>query len=244
VFAQAEAAAPTSPRVLVVRDRGGEVSYWLLRGAQGLRLGDAEVAATPSQHRVATNALSAAVADAAAGRPAAAAELASFGITLVVAPDSSNGQALRGLANVDGLARVPATATVVYRSTTPTGEAVVLTGEAAAAAAAGRALPMSARPQPLAAAPGHLHVEVPAATAPRLLVLAEPRSGAWHATLDGRRLVPRTAYGWAQAWELPNGGGVLTVGRAGGGRRDLLVVELVALALALATSVPTQRVDR
>jgi hypothetical protein len=46
---------------------------------------------------------------------------------------------------------------------------------------------------------------VPAGPAGRLLVLAEPADPGWRATLAGRRLVPVTAWGWAQGFVVPAG---------------------------------------
>jgi hypothetical protein len=244
VFAQAEAAAPTAPRVLILRGDGGTVRYALTRGAGGPRLGDADVAArhTPAAAR---RALTAAIADAAAGRNKALDELASLGISLVVVPTTSGGPngdtSLQRLADVDGLARVPATSTVVFRLTRPTGELVVYDGVPAQAVAAGRPLPTTAAPNPLSATPGHGDVALPPASGGRrLLVLAEPHSASWRATLDGRRLERTTAYGWAQAWWLPPEGGHLVVEHLGGHRHTLVLVEGALVLLALLLCLPSR----
>jgi GT2 family glycosyltransferase len=243
VFAQAEAAAPTSPRVLVLRTQGDVIHYALLRSPQGLQLGDADVAAGTHEHRAARRFLAAAIADAAAGQVRAAGELAEFGIDLVVVPDDTRGR-LAPLAAVPGLARVPATSTVVYRASTSAGELMVLDPADAAPATTAGALSSTAHPQLLSTPPGGGKVVVGAGAEGRLLVLAEPRSSAWHATIRGSRLAPATAFGWAQAWRLPAAGGKVTVSREGTGRPALLVAELVLVLLALALSIPTRRVDR
>ena len=243
VFAQAEAAAPTSPRVLVVRTQGDVIHYALLRSPQGLLLGDADVAAGAHEQRAARRALAAAVADAAAGQARAAGELAEFGIDLVVVPDDSRGR-LAPLAAVPGLARVPATSTVVYRAATSAGELMVLDPADASRAASGGALGSAVHPHLLSVPPGGGKVAVPAGADGRLLVLAEPRSSAWHARAGGSRLVPATAFGWAQAWQLPAAGGKVTVSRDATARPGLLIAELVLVLLALALSIPTRRVDR
>jgi len=242
VFAQAEAAAPTSPRVLVLRGDHGTVRYALIRGAGGPRLSDADVAAghVPAGAR---RAVTAAIADAAAGRAKALDELSSLGVSLVVVPNSgANGDAtLARLADVDGLARVPATSTVVYRLTRPSGELVLYDADAAQAAAAGKPLPETADPHALAATPGHTDLTVPpASNGRRLLVLAEPRSGSWRATLDGHRLERATAYGWAQAWWLPAAGGRLVVDHVGGHRHTLVLIEAVLVLLALLLCLPSR----
>ena len=243
VFAQAEAAAPSAPRVLVLRGLGGSVHYDLVRGADGARLPDADVAPIhlPAAAR---KALADAVGDAAAGRAKAFDELSALGISLVVVPsdEAGRGQTLSRLAEVDGLARVPATSTVVYRLTRPSGELVVYDGAAAAAASTNRPLPRSAAPHPLTASPGHADLRLdPAADGRRLLVLAEPRSRSWRATLGGHRLERATAYGWAQAWWLPaDSGGRLVVEHVGGHRHTLVLVEGVLVLLALLLSVPNR----
>jgi hypothetical protein len=73
-----------------------------------------------------------------------------------------------------------------------------------------------------------------------LLVLAQPADDDWHATLDGERLPAARAYGWAQAWELPAGGGHLVVSRDGGHRDLWLVLQLVVVVVAVLCSLPTR----
>ena len=107
--------------------------------------------------------------------------------------------------------------------------------------ASGKPLPNSVVPRPLAATPGRADVAMPPATdGRRLLVLAEPRSTSWRATLDGHRLVRTTAYGWAQAWWLPAGGGKLVVEHVGGHRHTLVLVEGVLVLLALMLCLPSR----
>jgi hypothetical protein len=188
---------------------------------------------------VARGNLATAVADAAAGRPQAAGELAEFGVLLVVVPADSE-RALQSLGAVDGLVRVPATTTTVYRAALPTGELVVLSAADAQAALAGKPLGAKATPTALTADPGHAGVVIEPASGDRLLVLAEPRSPAWRAHVDGKALTPATAYGWAQAWHLPVDGGRLVVTRSDSGRQALLVTQLVLLVAVVALSVPVR----
>jgi hypothetical protein len=60
--------------------------------------------------------------------------------------------------------------------------------------------------------------------------MAEPFSSHWHATVDGHALHPMTAYGWAQAFDLPTGGGPVAIRYDSGGRHLWLLLELVLLA--------------
>ena len=129
---------------------------------------------------------------------------------------------------------------MVYRVSRPAGELVVLRGADARAAAAATPMPSAARPQPLTASPGHARISLPAGDVDRLLVLAEPYSRRWHATLAGHALVPMRAYGWAQAWALPTDGGAVRVGRDDGHRPTLLVVEAVLVGIALLLSLPSR----
>jgi len=79
----------------------------------------------------------------------------------------------------------------------------------------------------------------PAGPAARLLVLAQASDAGWRATLDGRPLAPRTAWGWAQAFALPPAGGTIEVHRDSRRQHLLLVGTLVALLLVVVLAAPT-----
>jgi GT2 family glycosyltransferase len=244
VFAVASAEAPTTPRVLSLRADAQAVHYALLRGANGPVLGDADVASNPDDAATPTTgdqALARAVRDLAAGRPEAAGEIEGFGVTLIVVPADAGG-ALSRIGRVPGLARVPATTNVVYRTTAPGGELAVLDPTDADIAARGGA--PRTPPALLPASSGHATTDLPSGPAGRMLVLAEPFSARWRATLAGSPLVPVRAYGWAQAWTLPAGGGRLAVERTGGSRGTWMAIELGLLALALLLCVPAGRLRR
>jgi GT2 family glycosyltransferase len=232
VFAVAEAEAPTTPRVLSLRADADAVHYALLRGAAGPVLGDADVAAgneAATAPSAAQRALAAAVRDLAAGRPEAAAQIAQFGVTLVVVPADAAG-ALAAIARVPGMARVPATATVVYRASLPAGELAVIAPRA--------------RTTLLPAAGGNARAALPTGPSGRLLVLAEPYSSHWRATLDGDPLPRALVYGWAQGWNLPAGGGRLVVERTGDGRGAAMGGELALFCVALLLCIPARRLGR
>jgi hypothetical protein len=229
VFAVAAAEAPTTPRVLSLEVDADAVHYALLRGAGGPVLGDADVAASPDAASTGDRALATAVRDLAAGRSGAAAEIATFGVTLVVVP-ADVGDALARIARVPGLSRVPATETVVYRTSAPAGELSVL---------APRSLPVL-----LPASSGHASTELDAAASNRLLVLAEPFSSKWRATLAGSPLPATHAYGWAQAWRLPPSGGHLVVERTGDRRAGWMGLQFALLMVTLLLCIPARRLGR
>ena len=249
VFAAAEASGPTSPRVLVLSSSGDVVHYALLRRSSGLALGDADLAPTGVGVVVdkaagrGEAALSGAVRNLVTGQDAGGPQLAQLGVSLVVVPADSSG-VLSRLSDISSLARVPASESIVFRESIPTGELVVLQASDAALASAGRTLRATARPTPLPSGQGHAHEQVSAGGAGRLLVLAEPASGDWRATLDGHRLPRATAYGWAQAWRLPAAGGELVVSRSSGDRPLWLIAQLVLVVAAMLLALPTRRFGR
>jgi hypothetical protein len=76
-----------------------------------------------------------------------------------------------------------------------------------------------------------------------LVVLAEPAGSGWHAAVNGKSLVAKTAYGWAQGFVLPTTGGRLTVGYSGGVRDGWLAAELVVVLLVIGAMLPGRRPD-
>jgi GT2 family glycosyltransferase len=240
-FAAATVGLPAAPRALVVRANGDGVVYTLVRSSAGPRLGDADLAAgTGRTSRLASADLTAAVARLAAGDADAAPLLAAFGITQVVTRLADD-RRLPGLAQVDGLTAVRGSGVVVRRTAASSGELVVLDPDAAGRAGTGQGLASADRPEPLPAADGRAAVRLPAGPAGRLLVLAEPADPHWRATVDGRPLHRSTAYGWAQAWTLPPGGGRLQVTRSSDGRGRLLLLELAALVVLVLAARPRSR---
>ena len=75
----------------------------------------------------------------------------------------------------------------------------------------------------------------------RRLVLAERADGGWVATLDGRRLAPAVHAGWAQAFELPPGGGRLVVEHRGALAGGVGAAQLAVAVLALLLAAPLPR---
>ena len=240
-FAAATVALPTSPRALVLRPDADGVGYALVRSASGPRLGDAD-ATTEAQgsRRAAGKRLDDAVARLVGGDPDAATLLVEMGIGQVVDRAGDERQ-LAGLSQVDGLTSVPASGVVVRRVSMHSGELVVLAPGDAAQVRGRGSLPSSARPVALPAQAGKARTRVPAGPAGRLLVLAEPADSHWRATVDGRPLRRARAYGWAQAWLLPAGGGRLSVSRTSDDRGLLLLGELALLVVLVLAARPPRR---
>lgn len=241
IFAAAEVMRPSAPRVLALQPSGGVVRFALVRDAAGPRLGAADVAST--RGGVARDRLAAAVREVAAGQAEGVPTLAEFGVSLLVVPNEQ-AAAVHGLATVDGLSRVPTASAVVWRSAVRTGALVVLPPDVADEVVGGADLPADARPRPLATGVGASRTTVPAGPAGRLLVLAEPADSHWTARLGGRALPATRAYGWAQAWRLPAGGGRLEIGRTGEYRTTWLALELALVVVAAALTLPAGRGGR
>jgi hypothetical protein len=239
VFAAAEVGRATSPRLVVLDGPlggvDGPVRYAVVRDPDGPRLGDADV--TRDGQSGADRRLTSTVRAAAAGQPSALPGLAEFGVSMLVVRDSG-AHALARIDDIDGLDRVPTTGALVWRSQLPTGELVILGPHIARTVTAGHDLPATAQPRPLDAGRGRSHTTVPGGSAGRLLVLAEPASSHWHASVDGKRLAATTAYGWAQAWRLPATGGHLDLGRSGDHRAVWVWIQLAVVVSAALLALP------
>ncbi|HEX3706188.1 MAG TPA: glycosyltransferase family 2 protein [Mycobacteriales bacterium] len=231
VYVQAELDVPTAGRALILDGDGHLVRYALVRTSDGPRLGagDLPVEGGPAQR--ASAALASAVRDLVAGRPGAGAELVPLGVDYVVAPTATARHVAPELGQDPTLTVIPVPGATVWHSTLATGELTVLTGANIVAAEAGR-VPSAAPASVLNTSGGVASpsASVAPAAVPRLLVLAEPASSHWRASVDGHALTSKTAYGWAQAFELPPGGGHVAVSYDSGSRHLWLLVELVLLA--------------
>jgi hypothetical protein len=214
-------------RTLVLRSDGSQVSYALLRGASP-SLGDANLAPVPGAQRALGVTVAALVAPNGGEAVDQGQQLARFdiGFVLLPAPVSQNlDRVLDGVAGLQPLSATPAFAVwrvsglpARVRVVEPTGTVV--------------ALPSG--PVGLAG--------VPAPAAGGTLELAEP-GGGWEATLNGKPLasVASSAGGWAQAFRLPPGGGVLAIGHDQTGRSLILILELIAVVVVAALALPGSR---
>jgi hypothetical protein len=178
-----------------------------------------------------------------AGRPGAGAELVPFGIAYVVAPTGTHHLA-SALGRSSTLTVAPAPGATVWQSSLATGELTLLTGRSVSTATAGQ-VPTTAPTAVLPAKAGAATAQVPSGSGPRLAVLAEPAGSNWHASYNGDGLKATTAYGWAQAFELPDSAGTLHISASRGARHFWIWLELVMLiAIIGAAAVATPQSPR
>ncbi|HVV77882.1 MAG TPA: glycosyltransferase [Mycobacteriales bacterium] len=228
LYVQAELKVPTAGRALILGGDAHNVHYALVRMPGGPVLGSGDQAVSGHSADRASAHLAAAVQDLVAGKPGAGPELVPFGVNYVVAANRTARHVASQLGRASTLTVIPVPSATVWHSSLNTGEITVLTGSAAATASRGD-LPSAA---PAEVLPGNGSV-VAAGSGSRLLVLAEPAESRWHATLGGQQLRPTTAYGWAQAFELPARAGKIRVSFDSGSRHWWLVVQLAALVAVI-----------
>ncbi len=145
-----------------------------------------------------------------------------------------------------GLSRLDFASEVqLWRTLTPAARLLVVPADLAKRATAGQ-LPSrdefrDSPPVPLPSGPEATEVSLLAGGPGRLLVLSERADDGWVAELDGRRLTATTAWGWAQAYPLPEEGGTLVVRRDGSGRAALLVLQALAVLVTGVLAAPNVR---
>ena len=214
-------------RTLVLRSDGNQVNYTLLRGASP-SLGDADLAPVPAAQRALGVTVASLVAPNGGETVDQGQQLAQFDIGFVLLPAPVNPNLARLLDGVAGLQPLSATSAFdVWRvSGLPARVRVV--------EPTGTVVALPSGPVGMAG--------VPAPAAGGTLELAEPASG-WEVTLNGKPLAPAasSAGGWAQAFRLPPGGGVLAIGHNQTGRDLILILELVAVAVVAALALPGSR---
>jgi hypothetical protein len=230
-YVQAELDVPTAERALVLEGDSHLVRYALVRTSDGPHLGSGDLPVSGERStRVAATQLASAVRDLVAGRPGAGAELVPLGVTYIVAPAATAKQIAPELGQSPTLTVIPVPGATVWRSTLATGGLTLLSGLSMTTAEAG-GLPTGSADEVLKVSGGQAspRATIEPASAVRLLVMAEPASSRWHATIDGEPLAPKTAYGWAQAFQVPQDGGHVQITYDSGGRHLWLLLELILL---------------
>jgi GT2 family glycosyltransferase len=227
LYLRSELALPTAGRALVLGGDTHQVRYALIRSPNGPVLGSGDVPASGASGDLAQSRLADAVQDLVAGRTGAGAELVQFGVNYVVAPSRTARRIEARLGQASTLSVVLVPNATVWHSSLGTGELTLLSGSAATTARSG-AVSQKA-PTRVLPVRGEHAARIGPATGSRLLALAEPVDSRWRATLDGESLQPTTAYGWAQAFVVPEHGGTVQVRFDSGGRHWWLVLELLGL---------------
>jgi hypothetical protein len=243
-FARAEIEGAPGIRALTLLPRAdGRLGYALVRG-DAPTLDDNGLRPTPGQR----SELDKVVADLASPRGSDAAEaLATRAIRYVaLQPGPGSDEVVEALDAQPGLVRRTAGDVDLWRVIAPSYRLSVLPSALATTARSGARAPtqeqlQASPPTALETGVQDASTRVPDGPPGRLLVLADAREGGWHASIDGQVLTPRTAWGWAQAFELPPAGGHLRLTHAHTGRRTALVAELVALLAVLVLAVPAGR---
>jgi GT2 family glycosyltransferase len=240
-FAQAELAASPGRRVLVVAPAAVDQVAYAITGSDGARLGDATFRSADGQRR----ALDAVVADLVSPRGSDAAEALSTRAVRYVAMRSGPGTdgLAAGLDAQTGLVRRTSGAVVLWQVVAPSSRLSVLPPALATIALADQRAPTEdllrkGPPTALPAGPEGARTTVAPGPSGRLLVLADATDSHWTATLDGKPLARRTAWGWAQGFVLPANGGRLALHYDGGRRTVALWAEAALFAVVLVLSAP------
>ena len=246
-FARAELDESPGLRVLVLSRRSdGRVSYLLSRG-DGIGLADAGLRPETAQRQR----LDAVVADLVSPRGSDAAEALSTRAVRYVA--LLPGSADRGLVDVldgqAGLVRRTTAGTVLWQVVAPAARLSVLPQTLATQALSGARAPLllqlaGAPPAAVPAGAEQANFTIPSGSSGRLLVLADARDSHWHARLDGKDLDRRTAWGWAQGFVLPAGGGRVELSYDESTRHAGLIGQGIVLVILVVLAAPGARRGR
>ncbi len=243
-FARAELETQAGLRVLVLsRTPAGQVSYLLSRG-KGIGLADAGLRSEAAQRRQ----LDAVVADLVSPRGSDAAEaLSTRAVRYVALLDAASNQGLVDvLDGQSGLVRRTSGRTVLWQLVAPASRLTVLSPELATKATSGVRAPvltqlLGAPPVAVPSGAQEARFSVPASSGGRLLVLADARDDRWRARIAGKDLPRRTAWGWAQGFDLPASGGQVEVSYDRSTRRTGLVAQGIVLLALVVLAAPGAR---
>ena len=238
-FAAAEVGQETGLRVLLLTATASGGARYELTRTGDTRLGAADTAPARDQ----TLALDAVVADLLTPSGSDAAEALATRAVRYVAIAAGPGADRLGLVldQQPGLTRRSGGPVLLWRVVGATSRLTVLPqplvriATSGARAASRPALRLS---PPVALPPVTAGSRLPAGEPGRLLVLAEAADDGWRATVDGRPLVRRTAWGWAQGFVAPAAGGRLELHRSQAGRRVELAVQVLLVLVVLVLAAP------
>ena len=224
-FVSVSSASGAQLRTLVLRTDGHGVDYTVLRGSDP-PLGSSELTEPAPAARALQRVVAALAAPNGNQTGNLGASLAQFDIGFVLLPAPVS----RALAS-----QINDVADLSLLSQTPTFELWKIQGTVARATVT--------EPDGTQVALPSGGVSVTGAAAPPsggTIELAEPASGSWHATLDGRPLtpLPQPVGGWAQGFRLPPGGGTLDIRRDDSGRTLAIALEFLVLLVVAALALP------
>jgi GT2 family glycosyltransferase len=244
-FASAELEANPGSRVLVLTARGdGTVSYDLSTSA-GNNVSLAGLRPTGKQSTL----LDQVVADLASPRGSNASEaLSTRAVRYVAVRSNSRTSDLEAaLDTQSGLVRRTSGKDLdLWQVLAPAHRLSVLSPELAEQAVSGSRAPSSdqllaTRPTALEAGPEGASTRIAPGDDGRILVLADAEDGRWKATLDGKPMAGRTAWGWAQAFAVPAAGGELRLTYSQTSRHAGLVVQVILVVVIGVLSAPAAR---
>ncbi|HEY3734686.1 MAG TPA: glycosyltransferase [Streptosporangiaceae bacterium] len=224
-FVSVSSASGLRLRTLVLRTEHNSLSYSVLRGTEP-PLGAPELAEPAPAERALDRVVAGLATPGGADIGDEGQSLAQFAIGYVLLPAPVDQGLARLLDGVSGLRPVSETPTFALWRVSDTVARVRVTEPGGTQVA----LPSG-------------ELDVSGATAPAAggtLVLAEPASGSWHASLNGRPLtrLASPVGGWAQGFQLPPGGGKLDISRDETGRTLAVLLEVVALLIVGALALP------
>ncbi len=246
-FAQAELAASPGLRALVLSPQGEARLSYALMGADGIRL-DAAGLRTPPKQRAALDLI---VADLASPRGSDAAEaLSTRAVRYVVLRSGAATTDLTAVLDAQtGLVRRTSGSVMLWQVVAPATRLSVLPPATATRALSGARAPTpdllrTAGPAALRAGREAASARIADGETGRLLVLADAADPKWQAKLDGKTLDRRTAWGWAQGFVLPAGGGTLELTYDQDARTLGLGVQALLLLVVVVLSAPGARRGR
>jgi GT2 family glycosyltransferase len=244
-FAQGELASNPGLRALVLEESPtGRLAYHLISGDRSQAVA-AGLRADGDQRR----ALAQVVADLASPRGSDAAEALSTRAVRFVALRGDSQRLAAVLDGQVGLVRRSSEPVLLWQVAAPSARVSILAAPLAARALAGDRAPTvgllrESPPRALKAGQETVSTALPIGGPSRLLVLADAVDSRWQATVNGRRLKAETAWGWAQAFALPEGGGRLEIRYDQSTRKVALGTQLVLVVLVLVLSAPVARRGR
>ncbi len=208
------------PRMLVLSHRpGGSVLASVLRDRVPLPGEEETQPPEPARRHLRT-----AVAGLTSGTGGASA-LAPFGVRYIYVPRPDHDPLAAQLDAVPDLNRLSRTrAFGLWELAVPTGRLMLVDGGTVT---------------PLGTGVVDATVHIPPGPGGRTILLAEPASGGWHATIDGHTPRARTVDGWAQAFDVPPSGGDLTLSRGMFLRHLWVSVQALGLLAVMLLALPS-----